>query len=233
MAGTGVRNGEAAQLLISDFDSSQGFIRIRREITKTNKDRVCSLPKGLARLLSEYVERERIVRPRRQREYLARVKGELKMLHSLGQDQSKKAKCLAHMKRTATLGLGHQRLSANGKGLPLRRNLDREFRASLKRAGIDRTSLCVHCLRYTANSVLLVAGVPETVIRARMGHVTPKMTQRYFDPTADNGAGTGAVASLLGVEDGVTETPAETTRIESNGALTLDDDKPFRPHPRC
>ena len=137
MAGTGIRKGEAAQLLISDFDSSQGVIRIRREITKTNKDRVCPLPKGLARLLAEYLEQERIARPRRQREYLARIKGELKQLQSAGLGQTKKAKSLAQMESTAILGLGHQRLFANGKGLPLRRNLDREFRAGLKRAGID------------------------------------------------------------------------------------------------
>ena len=62
-----------------------------------------------------------------------------------------------------------------------------------------------------------------------MGHVTSKMTERYFDPLADNGAGTAAVASLLGVEDGATETPTETSRAESNGRLTLDEDKPFRP----
>ena len=64
-----------------------------------------------------------------------------------------------------------------------------------------------------------------------MGHVTSKMTERYFDPLADNAAGTGAVASLLGVEDGAVETPTETTRAESNGGLTLNDDKPFRPSP--
>ena len=62
-----------------------------------------------------------------------------------------------------------------------------------------------------------------------MGHVTSKMTERYFDPLADNGAGTAAVAALLGVEDGVAETPANAARAESNGGLTLDDDKPFRP----
>jgi hypothetical protein len=55
------------------------------------------------------------------------------------------------------------------------------------------------------------------------------MTERYFDPLADNGAGTGAVASLLGVEDGAAETLVETTRAESGSGLTLDDDKPFRP----
>jgi hypothetical protein len=81
---------------------------------------------------------------------------------------------------------------------------------------------------YTANSTLLAAG-PEKVIRARMGHVTSKMTERYFDPMADNGAGTEAVASLLGVEDGTAETPAGTPRTESNGRLTLEDKKPFRP----
>jgi hypothetical protein len=62
-----------------------------------------------------------------------------------------------------------------------------------------------------------------------MGHVTVKMTERYFDPPADNGAGTAAVASLLGVEHGAAEAPADTARAESNGRLTLEDDKPFRP----
>ena len=133
------------------------------------------------------------------------------------------------MEKAAISGLGHQRLFVNGKGLPLRRNLDREFRASLKRAGIDRAGLCIHSLRYTSNSTLLAAGVPETVIRARMGHVTSKMTEHYYDPSTDNGAGTAAVASLLGVEDSAVEAPTETTRAESNGRLTLDDEKPFRP----
>ncbi len=62
-----------------------------------------------------------------------------------------------------------------------------------------------------------------------MGHVTSKMTERYFDPLADSGAGTGAVVSLLGVEDGAAETPTERARAESNGRLTLKDGKPFRP----
>jgi hypothetical protein len=62
-----------------------------------------------------------------------------------------------------------------------------------------------------------------------MGHVTSKMTEQYFDPLGDNGARTGAVASLLGVEDGKDEAPAETTQAKSSGGLTLDDDKPFRP----
>ena len=145
MAGTGIRKGEATQLLISDFDSSQGVIRLRREITKTNKDRVCPLPKGLSRLLVGYLEQERIARPRRQREYLARLKGELKQLQSAGLGQSKKAKSLAQMESTATSGLGHQRLFANGKGLPLRKNLDREFRAWLEESG-DRRCRALHPL---------------------------------------------------------------------------------------
>jgi len=62
-----------------------------------------------------------------------------------------------------------------------------------------------------------------------MGHVTSKMTERYFDPLADNGAGTAAVASLLGVEDGAADSPAETARAEPGGGLTLDEEKPFRP----
>jgi Phage integrase family len=229
MAGTGIRKDEATQLLISDLDSSQGVIRLRREITKSHKDRGCPLPTGLVALLVEYLQRERNARPRRQREYLAQVRGELGQLQSPGQGQSEKANSLSQMEKTAISGLGHHRLFANGKGLPLRRNLDREFRAGLKRAGIDGAGLCIHSLRYTANSTLLAAGVPETVIRARMGHVTSKMTERYFDPLADNGAGTGAIASMLGVEEGAAESPADPARADSNGGLTLDDDKPFRP----
>ena len=62
-----------------------------------------------------------------------------------------------------------------------------------------------------------------------MGHVTSKMTERYFDPLADHGAGTAAVASLLGVDDGAVEASGGTARVESNIGLTLDDDKPLRP----
>jgi len=62
-----------------------------------------------------------------------------------------------------------------------------------------------------------------------MGYVPSKMTERYFDPLADNGAGTEAVASLLGVGDGAAVTPAETRRAESNRGLTLDDENPFKP----
>jgi hypothetical protein len=57
------------------------------------------------------------------------------------------------------------------------------------------------------------------------------MTERYFEPVADNGAGTAAVASLLGVEDGASVPSAGTPRVESNGRLTLEDEKPFRPTP--
>jgi hypothetical protein len=73
------------------------------------------------------------------------------------------------------------------------------------------------------------AGVPETIIRARMVHVTSKLAERYFDPGADNGAGTGAVGSLLGVKALAAETPADTTRAVYNGGLTLDDDRLFGP----
>jgi hypothetical protein len=62
-----------------------------------------------------------------------------------------------------------------------------------------------------------------------MGHATAKMTGRYFDLLADNGAGTAAVASLLEVEDGPTETPADTRRAGPAYGLTLDEEKRFRP----
>jgi hypothetical protein len=61
-----------------------------------------------------------------------------------------------------------------------------------------------------------------------MDHVTSKTTESHFDLLADTGAKTGAVASLLGVEDGVAETSADTSRAESSGGLTLQEEKPFR-----
>ena len=75
MAPTGIRNAKAELLLIADFDISCAVIQPRRAITKTNRDGVCPLPMGLARLLSQYLEHERTDRARRQREYLARIKG--------------------------------------------------------------------------------------------------------------------------------------------------------------
>ena len=140
-----------------------------------------------------------------------------------------RARTLSEMEKAASTGVGHQYLFANGKGLPLRRNLDREFRATLKRAGIARDGLCIHSLRYTANSTLLAAGVPEAVTRGRMGHVTSKMTDRYFDPKADNGIGTDAIARLVGVSDATPESPPQTGAEEPSRVLSLDDEQAFRP----
>jgi hypothetical protein len=161
-------------------------------------------------MLGEYIKHVRVARLRRRQEYLARIRSELEQE---GPESGQ-------MERAAISGVGHQRLVSEGKGLPLRKYLDREFRAASKRAGIDRRGLCIHSLRYTANSTLVAVGVPETVIRARMGRVTAKMTERNFDPGADNGAGTGAVATPLGFEDGAA-TWAKWLRRESRGTIHM------------
>jgi hypothetical protein len=83
--------------------------------------------------------------------------------------------------------------------------------------------------RSTANSTVLAAGVPQTVIRARMGHVLSKRTERYFDPLGHNRAGMGAVASLLGVENCAAEFPEGSIQTIAGSWLTLGDHKPFRP----
>ena len=229
MAATGMRKGEAVRLLVSDFDPTTGAIYLRPEITKACRGRVCPLPTGLTQLLEEHLERQKRNAPRRQREYLAMIRRCLAEQEQAGQGDHPRAISLRRMEAAAVASLGHRQLFTNGNGMPIRLNLDREFRADLKRAGIKGPGVSIHSLRYTANTSLLTAGIPETVVRARMGHVTSKMTERYFDPLADNGAGTGAVASLLGVEDGNAETPPEPTRAEPGGGLTLADDTPFRP----
>src|SRR3954453_20995705 len=103
------------------------MLKLRHEITKTNRDLVCPLPAGLATLLARYLEQEREARPQRQREYLNRIRVELRTLRGSELMDSQKARSLSEMERADTAGVGQRRLFANGKGLPLRRNLDREL----------------------------------------------------------------------------------------------------------
>jgi hypothetical protein len=118
-----------------------------------------------------------------------------------GRGEGPEADRLRHLERVVVRAQGHPFLFANTEGLPVRRNLRRAFRTDLRNAGIDPAGLCIHSLRYTANSAMLAAGLNETIIRARMGHVSSRMTERYHDPDYDDGSGTGAVADLIGVED--------------------------------
>ena len=125
------------------------------------------------------------------------------------------------------------------------RSLQREshVRAMLKEGGADpgdRLSFFVADLENDegwsaadagCDFVLHVASpFPPTIPRHEDELIVPasKLTDQYFNPLADNAAGTGAIALLLGVEDGTAESPAETTRADANGRLKLDDDKPFR-----
>ena len=229
MAATGIRKGEAVRLLVSDFDPTTGAIYLRPEITKTCRGRVCPLPTGLTQLLEEHLERQKRNAPRRQREYLAMIRRCLAEQEQAGQGDHPRAISLRRMEAAAVASLGHRQLFANGNGMPIRLNLDREFRADLKRAGIKGPGVSIHSLRYTANTSLLTAGIPETVVRARMGHVTQKMTERYYDPSADDGKGTQAMAALIGVEDRTDEAvpaPRPGTRIEASASIERE---PVRP----
>jgi integrase len=85
LAATGMRRGEAIELLTTDFDARKGVIRLRPEITKSARGRRCPLPAGLTRLLTEYVESERRTRAARQRDYLGRVRAKLARLEGEGQ----------------------------------------------------------------------------------------------------------------------------------------------------
>ncbi|MFO0892832.1 MAG: tyrosine-type recombinase/integrase [Isosphaeraceae bacterium] len=201
MAATGIRKGEACRVLVSDFDPGRRVIRLRPEITKTSRGRICPIPSGLGRLLEGYLERRGRNEPGSQRGYLATIGRRLAEEGRAGRDDLPRADRLRRMEAAATEFTGHRHLFANSKGMQIRHNLDREFRGDLRRAGIDGPGLSIHSLRYTANTSLLAAGVPETVVRARMGHVTQRMTDRYYDPDGDDGKGTGAMAALIGVED--------------------------------
>ena len=68
-------------------------------------------------------------------------------------------------------------------------NLARLLRKDLKHAGIEycdaRDCYCDnHAFRYTCNTWLSKAGVPDTIIKLHLGHKREDdMTARYFDPT--------------------------------------------------
>ena len=160
------------------------------------------------------------------------MRRDLARLEARGDGDGRQAASIRRLEAVIREGLGHTRLFSNASGLPLRRNLDREFRMDLARAGIDRTGLCIHSLRYTANSAMLAAGVNKTVIRARMGHVSAKMTERTHDPSYDDGAGTRAMAALIGVTDDVATGGDPPAGSPPQPQPDLAEEEVLRP-PRC
>jgi len=229
---SGVRRGELIQLERDDLDLKRGVLVLRPELTKSGKGRRVFLPQGLVDLLSEYLEQDLRERPKRQNHYLARVRQRLARLEEAGQSESSKAERLRFLEDVIVKSRGHRYLFVNGKGLPIRRNsnLVREFRKDLRKAGIDAKGLDLHSLRYTTNTTMLKGGVNPSIIRARLGHGSARMTERYCDKEAlDQGGETGPIADLLGVPDGELTANADAAISSAGGGLTLESEEQLRP----
>lgn len=229
---TGVRRGELLQLERSDLDLERGILVVRAELTKSGKDRRAYLPQGLVDLLREYLAKDVPERLRRQDAYLAKVRQHLARLVQTGQSEGPTAERLRYLEQVIVQARGHNFIFVNGKGLPIRRNcnLIREFRKDLKKANIDQRGLDLHSLRRTTNTILLKGGVSPSIIRARLGHTTARMTEIYTDKDAlDQGGDTAPIAALLGVADGAL-TPNSVDENGRNGrGLTLEEAEVLRP----
>jgi integrase len=229
---TGIRRGEMIHLERPDLDLERGVLVVRPELTKSGKGRRVFLPKGLVDLLREYLRADFRERLKRQDAFLDRVRRGLASLVEAGQDESKTAERLRYVEDVICRSRGHRYLFVNGKGLPIRRNANllREFRKDLKKAGINPTGLDLHALRHTTNTTLLRGGVNPSIIRARLGHTTARMTETYTDKDAlDQGGETEPIATLVGVSDDSPETSSEAESSTTGRRLTLETQEKLRP----
>ncbi len=90
----------------------------------------------------------------------------------------------------------------NGNPLHMHNVVRRDFRATMKAAGVPR--LRFHDLRHLHASYLARAGVPAKVAQERLGHATPGFTMQVYTHTlaGQQEAAAQAVESLLlGVGD--------------------------------
>ena len=231
----GVRRSELMQLLITDLHLDRNLLIVRPEISKTGKLRRIFLPQGLVDTLREYLKQEPRRRRERQENYLRQVRQRLARHEEADRQDAPPAETLRAMEDHILAARSHGYLFANGRGLPIKRNnnLLREFRRDLRKAGIDPTGLDLHSMRHTCNTVLLQGGVKPAIVRARMGHMTARMTEVYTDVDAlDQGGSTASLARLLGVADGEAgQGGADEQPAAAGQGLTLEEEEQLRPTP--
>lgn len=73
-----------------------------------------------------------------------------------------------------------QYVFTNSLGNPLRNNLLREFKATLKRAGLSSKGLDIHALRYSFISHLIRQGANPKVVQRLAGHKSIQMTMNIY-----------------------------------------------------
>ncbi|MDO8137454.1 MAG: site-specific integrase [Candidatus Brocadiales bacterium] len=83
---------------------------------------------------------------------------------------------LKDLKKRAT----SQYIFINHLGNPLRNNLLREFKATLKRAGLSSSGLDIHALRYSFISHLIRQGANPKVVQRLAGHKSIQITMNIY-----------------------------------------------------
>jgi hypothetical protein len=151
-------------------------------------------------MLQEWLAKDVPKRSQEQHRYLQEVQNRRRELDQKGQGDTETAERLTEIENKVRGMIDHSCLFANGRGLPMRRNLRRGFRTDLLNADVKPDGLDLHSLRYTANTTMLASGLNPSVVRARMGHSSSRMTDLYTDDRLiiDNGD-TSAVAGMLGL----------------------------------
>jgi integrase len=227
---SGLRKGEARQLRISDLDAERNLLRVRPEIAKTGRGRTIPLPPALVAMIVSWLRRDLPDRPERQAAYLGKLRDRLVTYEQEGNGSTSAAESLRDHEDRVVESINHDFLLVNSRGLPLRCNLLRSFRTDLLNGGVAPEGLDLHSLRYTANTTMLAAGLNAQIVRARMGHASSAMTDRYTDGKliGDN-CDTSAAASLLGLPDDGTLSAAKNGQSTPLVPPTLDSREPIHP----
>ena len=234
MLASGIRKGEARQLIIADLDTERNLLRVRPEIAKTGRGRTIPLPPTLVAMVVSWLRKDLPNRSERQSAYLGKLRNRLAAHEQQGNGDASAAESLREHEDRVLDSINHDFLFVNGRGLPLRCNLLRSFRTDLLNAGVAPEGLDLHSLRYTANTAMVASGLNPQIIRARMGHASSAtgMTDLYTDENliGDN-RDTSAAAALLGLPQDSAPGEPKNGRPAPPVAPTLGSEEPLHPTP--
>lgn len=180
---TGQREGEILGLLRSEIDWERGTIKVSGQIQRINRDLDRYSPRAMAANGDEPQSKSVLVRrpyPKNKkpriialsaeqlcelRQYLERLDEERALLGERWQD--------------------HDLVFPSEVGTPMDpRNLVRNFKSLLKKAGLQET-IRFHDLRHSAATIMLGQGVPLTDVSATLGHSSIQITADIYDHPDD------------------------------------------------
>ena len=232
MLASGIRKGEARQLIIADLDTERNLLRVRPEIAKTGRGRIIPLPPTLVAMVVSWLRKDLPSRSERQAAYLGKLRNRLEKHEQQGNGNTSATESLREHEDRVLDSMNHDFLFVNGRGLPVRCNLLRSLKTDFLNAGVAPEGLDLHSLRYTANTAMVASGLNSQIVRARMGHASSAMTDRYTDDKliGDN-CDTSAAAALLGLPHDDTLGKPKNGRPAQPEAPTLDSEEPLHPTP--